>query len=295
MNPASTSHATLQSLLRHARQRLEAAEVDAPRLSAEIILCHALSLRRIDIMLTPDRIVEEADCILFSELVARRATGEPLAYIVGEKEFFGRDFAVNPSTLIPRPETEHLIETALESLRSGPARFVDAGTGSGCIAVTLCAERADLYGLALDMSAPALATASHNARRHGVAQRLAFVRGDFTTSLLRSGSLDLYASNPPYISEAEYTGLSREVRDFEPRSALVPGDTGLEHAAAIIAEATRVLRPHGILLMEFGCMQGADMASLFTPYSTLWEMVEVRRDLAGLDRFIFARRNLLQP
>lgn len=290
MQAASSPCSTLQSLLRQGRQRLETSGVDAPRLSAEIMLCHALSVRRIDIMIGPDRIVDDSARIRFLELVGRRATGEPLAYILGEKEFFGRDFNVTPATLIPRPETEHLIETALESLRPGPARFVDAGTGSGCIAVTLCAERPDLSGLALDMSVPALATARKNARRHGVCDRLAFARADFTTPLLHTCSLDLYVSNPPYISETEYSGLSHEVRDFEPRTALVPGDTGLEHAAAIIAEATGVLVAGGILLMEFGCSQGAAVASLFTPYADFWESVDIRRDLAGLDRFVFARR-----
>lgn len=294
MQAAPSSCSTLQSLLRQARQRLETAGVDAPRLSAEILLCHALSLRRIDIMIDPHRIVDKTARIRFLELVARRAAGEPLAYILGEREFFGRDFHVTPATLIPRPETEHLIETALESLRPGPARFVDAGTGSGCIAVTLCAERPDMSGLALDMSPPALATARENARRHGVGDRLAFARGDFTTPLLHTGSIDLYVSNPPYISETEYSGLSHEVRDFEPRTALVPGDTGLEHAAAIIAEATVVLVPEGILLMEFGCSQGTDVASLFAPYADFWERVDIRQDLAGLDRFVFARKTRLK-
>lgn len=286
-----THTTTLRELLLSARRRLETANVDAPRLSAELLLCHALGLRRLDIIMDPQRPVAEEEQTTLRTLIDRRAQGEPLAYILGVREFYGRDFAVTPATLIPRPETEHLIETALSVLRPGAARFVDAGTGSGCIAVTLCAEREDLSGLALDRSPGALAAARANAMRHGVADRLSFALGDFTTRLLRPRSLDLYVSNPPYISADEHASLSHEVREFEPRTALVPGDTGMEHAAAIVDEAACALASDGVLLMEFGCTQGDAVAALFRVQASRWTSVDIRQDLAGLDRFVFARRS----
>lgn len=282
---------TLRSILLDARSRLEQAGVDAPALCADLLLCHALGLRRVDLVMERTRPVTADEHAAIDALLTRRATGEPLAYITGVREFFGREFAVTPDTLIPRPETEHLVECALTELRPGPALFADGGTGSGCIAVTLCAERDGLSGLAIDRSPGALAVARSNARRHNVDNRLLFLNGDFTLPCLRPASLDLYVTNPPYISAAEHATLSPEVRTFEPITALVPGDTGLEHAKALIAHASSALRPDGIFLMEFGCTQGPDVEALFEPFASLWATVDIRRDLAGLDRFVLAKRS----
>lgn len=302
---------------------------DAPRLTAELFVALALNLPRQDLLLRlalhPAALVPDDALAQVASLLTRRAAGEPTAHILGEREFYGRDFLVTPATLIPRPETELLVETAL-SLAPRGARFADCGTGTGCIAVTLCAERDDLCGVAYDISPDALAVAARNITAHlggalepdgappglnaaDAAHRAAFRRcqpvlADFTRPLFRHGSLDLLVSNPPYVSEAEHAGLTPEVRDREPHSALVPclgrgldegaarrGQAdGLGHARVLVAEASRVLRPGGLFLMEFGCAQGQAVADLFLPYSPLWTEVDIRQDLAGLDRYVVARR-----
>ncbi len=313
---------------------------DAPRLTAELFMAQALGLPRQDLLLRlamhPAAPVSHAALAHAAALLARRAAGEPTAHILGEREFYGRDFLVTPATLIPRPETELLVEAAL-SLAPRGARFADCGTGTGCIAVTLCAERPNMRGFACDISPDALAVAARNITTHlgggmgpdgacpgqnaadgacpgqnepSAARRAAFHRcqpvlADFTRSLFRDGSLDLLASNPPYVSEAEHADLTPEVRDREPRSALVPcagsglddaataqgRADGLGHARVLVAEAGRVLRPGGLFLMEFGCTQGRAVADLFTLHAPLWADVDIRRDLAGLDRYVVARRS----
>ncbi|WP_245590773.1 N5-glutamine methyltransferase family protein [Nitratidesulfovibrio termitidis] len=305
---------------------------DAPRLTAELLVARALDLPRQDLLLRlalhPAEPVPQDALTHIATLLDRRAAGEPTAHILGEREFYGRDFLVTPATLIPRPETELLVETAL-SLAPRGARLADCGTGTGCIAVTLCAERDDLHGVACDISPDALAVTARNIVTHlggtmgpaathpdlaprdaqDAARRKAFRRcqpvlADFTRPLFRDGALDLLISNPPYVTEAEHAGLTPEVRDREARSALVPctGEgvddaaaargraDGLGHARVLVAEASRVLRPGGLFLMEFGCAQGQSVADLFLPYPRLWAQVDIRRDLAGLDRYVVARR-----
>ncbi|MEG6504813.1 HemK/PrmC family methyltransferase [Nitratidesulfovibrio sp. 1201_IL3209] len=303
---------------------------DAPRLTAELFVARALGLPRQDLLLRlamhPTAPVPEDALARAATLLARRAAGEPTAHVLGEREFYGRDFLVTPATLIPRPETELLVETAL-SLAPRGARFADCGTGTGCIAVTLCAERNDLSGMACDISPGALAVAARNMIAHlgggehpggaqpgdgwpDTARRAAFSRcqpvlADFTRPLFRDGSLDLLVSNPPYVSETEHAGLTPEVRDREPRAALVPcaggglddaataqgRADGLGHARVLVAEAGRVLRPGGLFLMEFGSAQGQAVADLFAPHAPLWARVDIRKDLAGLDRFVVAARS----
>ena len=196
--------------------------VDSPRLSAELLLRHVLGISRVELATRPESAVPAAALTRLEGLLRRRVQGEPVAYLIGQREFFGRDFIVTPATLIPRPETEILVETALEALPAAGVAFADLGTGSGCIAVTLCAERPGWRGIALDRSGRALSVAGRNARRHDTAGRLAFVRGDFLAPCLAPESLDLVVSNPPYVSLTEYAALSPEVRDFEPVTALVP-------------------------------------------------------------------------
>lgn len=289
------SEKILHGIRIEARHFLEKACVDSPALCVDVLLCHVFGFKRTDLVLergmTLDERLEE-----FEKLIQRRATGEPLAYIIGSREFYGRDFLVTADTLIPRPETELLVECALAEINGLKGKekltFLDAGTGSGCIAITMLTENEKLQGISLDMSAGALSITKKNAQMHGVYQRLQCVQGDFTTPLIKPASLDCYLSNPPYISQAEYDALSPEVRKFEPATALIPGPSGLEHAQAIIAHATKALKAHGIFLMEFGYTQGSDVAQLFTPYANAWEHVEIKQDLAGLDRFVFARRTL---
>ena len=268
------------------------AHTDAPALTAQLLLCHVLGIDRVALIAHSEETVPPADGARLEALLSRREQGEPLAYILGVREFYGRDFAVNPHTLIPRPETEHLIETALEffdkrGMADKPLRFIDLGTGSGCIAVTLAAERPAWQGAALDISQGALETARRNAEANGVS--LSFLQADFTQPLsFEPASFDLVVSNPPYISEEEYAELDAGVRDFEPRSALVPGPEGMEHPRAVEEVARRLLRPGGLFLMEHGWLQGEACRALC--HTDFWNDVHTGCDLAGKDRFLFAVR-----
>lgn len=263
--------------------------VDAPKLSAQLLLAKALDLDRLGLILAMDRPLTPAELDVVRPLVARRGRGEPVAHILGHREFYGLDFVVSPDTLIPRPETELMIDRVKELYgTAGPGSFADLGTGSGCLAVTLAVEFPTAEGVALDKSPAALAVARQNALHHTVEPRLAFVEADFTQLPPRCGGYGCIVSNPPYVSEAEYRECSFEVRDFEPKSALVPGPTGLEAIPAVAAAAYAALAPGGWLLVEIGWRQGPDAAACLT--SAGFIDVAVRRDLAGLDRLVEGRR-----
>lgn len=219
-------------------------------------------------------------------LVERRASGEPVAYLTGSREFFGRDFIVTPAVLIPRPETELVVERALDLIarrRAGvaPMRVIDVGTGSGCIAVTLVAECADVIVTATDTSADAVSIAAANAARHRADDRLTFSVGALTAG---ARDVDLVVSNPPYIADSERSRLMRDVRDFEPAGALFAGDDGLNVIAELVPDAFEALRPGGTLLIEMGKGQSEAVISLFVAAG--FEAVTAHRDLAGIPRVI---------
>lgn len=266
------------------------AGTDAPAAVASLLLCHVLGIDKVALVAhSEEPVPSEAEAVL-EELLRRRLSGEPVAYILGRREFYGRDFLVNPHTLIPRPETEHLIEAALDFFQGRQdVRFLDLGTGSGCIAVTLSAERPSWRGVAVDISEGALRTARRNAGICGTENRVDFLQADFTLPLpFAPGSFDLVVSNPPYISEEEYAGLDPGVRNFEPRSALVPGPSGLEHPRAVEAAARALLKEGGLLLMEHGYLQGEACRALCP--DAYWMDRRTGRDLAGKERFLFAVR-----
>ena len=266
--------------------------VDAPRLSAQLLLAQALDLDRLGLILAMDRPLTPTELDAVRPLVARRGRGEPVAHILGLREFYGLDFHVTQATLIPRPETELFIDRAKALFPGqGPAAFADLGTGSGCLAVILAVTFPEAVGLALDASPAALAVARDNAERHGVGQRITFLEADFTALPQRVGGYDLIVSNPPYVSEAEYRECSREVRDFEPKSALVPGETGLEAIPAVARTAFAALATAGWFLIEIGWRQGPDAAALVAAAG--FTDVAVRRDLAGHDRLVEGRRGEL--
>jgi release factor glutamine methyltransferase len=269
--------------LRAAKARLEAAGVEGAARDARRLLAHALGV-------APDVLagrmtdpVPEAAVAAFDALVGRRAAREPVSHLTGQRAFWGRDFRVTRDVLDPRPETETLVARAL----AGPfARVLDLGTGSGCILVTLLAERLGAQGVGTDISPDALLIAGENAARHGVADRLVLTPSDWFGDI--GGRYDLIVSNPPYIAADEMAGLSPEVRDHEPRGALTDEADGLTAYRAIAEGAGRFLVPGGRLLVEIGPAQGMAVSSLFAQAGL--ERVVVHPDLDGRDRVVAARR-----
>jgi release factor glutamine methyltransferase len=280
---------TIAGALREAATALRVAGLPEPRREAGSLLSHAVERDLAFLITHADETLTTAELSTFRDVVARRAAGEPFQYITGRQEFYGLEFEVNPDVLIPRPETELLVETVLDLLRDTPAPFVcDVGTGSGCIAVTLLHERQDARGLALDVSPSALAVAARNAARHGVDERLNFLVSDCFDALSpgeREGvRFDLVASNPPYIAEADIEGLQREVRVYEPRAALTPGSDGLSVVRRIIEESPRVLKPGGHLLLEIGFGQHEQVAAFVD--MEVWTLLGIHKDLQGILRTV---------
>jgi release factor glutamine methyltransferase len=222
-------------------------------------------------------------------LVARRASREPVAYLLGEREFYGRSFVVSPAVLIPRPETEGLVEAVLGLLATDnarPARVLDIGTGSGCLAITLALERPDVAIIATDVSRDALAIARANAARHGVDARVEFRETAFAGDLV--DAVDLIVTNPPYVAEHDRGALSPDVRDYEPSLALFGGDDGLDVIRALVPHAARALRRGGWLVMEIGQGQAAAIEDIVRHAGFDWH--GTRNDLAGIPRVVVARR-----
>ena len=281
--------------LSFATAKLTRREVDSPALSAQLLLAHVLELSRMDVLLERQRPLSTGEWHAFWRLIARRGRGEPAAIIMGRKEFFGRDFCVSSDVLVPRPETEHMVEAVLRHFSGERSLlFADLGTGSGTLAVTLAAELPLARGLALDLSPSALAMARRNAGLHGVSERLLFFLADFCNLPLSAGCFDLVVANPPYVSERAFRILSREVRLYEPKQALVPlqdgGRTGLESLTAILPQAWKALRPGGLMLVEIGTRQGSRALRLASELGS-WIRGEVLPDLAGHDRVLFLERD----
>lgn len=245
------------------------------------LLAHALGMAPDRLMIEHDREVGDAEMAGYEALLRRRLDGEPVSRIIGRRMFWGRDFKITPEVLDPRPETETLVEAALQGRR--PARLVDLGTGSGILAVTLLAEWPEVEGLATDISPGALAVARANAEALGVADRLAFAQADWWDGVEDRG-YDLVVSNPPYIAADEMAGLAPEVRDHDPRVALTPGGDGLTAYRAILGGLRGRLAPRGRVMVEIGPTQGQAVASYFTGAGL--ESVTVLPDLDGRDRVV---------
>ncbi len=253
------------------------------RLDSELLCAQALGLRRLDIYLQFDRPLDEGELSAIRELVRRRGKGEPVAYITGTREFYGRAFSVDSDVLVPRPETETLVERALAVLRAGDGaamRVADLGTGSGCIAITLAAEVQGLEVIATDVSGAALNVARANAERLGV--EVAFVECSWADSL--DGRFDLVVSNPPYVTTAELDAVDRDVRDFEPRGALLGGDDGMEAYRALLASVREHVKAARILL-EVDPRRAGAVASLFEEALPGATTVQID-DLAGRARVV---------
>jgi len=280
---------TAASLLAEGTRRLALAGLDCARQDALRLMAQALGTDRLTVYVEPRRPVDARAAASFRALVDRRAGHEPVQHILGFEEFCGLKIAVTPDVLIPRPETEGLVERALELLADRPGALVaDIGTGSGAIACALAAARADLEVLAVDQSLGALAVASDNVRALGLASRVRLLAGDLFGPLASlADSLDMVVANPPYCPSGVIPTLPAEVERFEPRMALDGGPDGMRVLRRIIAEAPRFLRPGAWLLMEIGEEQAGPLASLMAAEG--FSSIGARRDLRDVERYIEGR------
>lgn len=281
---------TVVEYLRLAAEHLRASGVDQPRLDAEVLLAWVLQLDRLHLYVQHDRPLTPAEVEAYRTCIARRARREPVAYIVGEREFYSRPFSVDRRVLIPRPETEHLVETALEELeRRFPAeeewRVLDVGTGSGAVAITLALEAPKVKAVAVDLSAGALEVARKNAEALGAAKRVSFLESDLF-SALRGAAFHAILSNPPYISASEWERLPRDVKEYEPKVALVGGVDGLELIRRIAGAAPPFLLDGGFLALEIGADQGSAVRQLLM--GSGFAAFQLVQDLAGKDRVALA-------
>ncbi|HVE83578.1 MAG TPA: peptide chain release factor N(5)-glutamine methyltransferase [Myxococcales bacterium] len=279
---------TIRRVLGWTSQHFEKRAVDAPRLTAEVLLAHALSTTRVRLYVDLDRPLAPGELKAFRALIERRTSGEPTQYLTGEREFYNRRFAVDARVLVPRPETELLAEAALRELPAGaPARVLDLCTGSGCLAVTLAAEREQLSVLATDLSPGACEVARANAEALGVGSRVTVREGDLFAAVPSGMTFDAVVSNPPYVRTGEIDGLSAEVRR-EPRMALDGGADGLDLLRRVVREAPPFLKPGGLLALEIGETQGEAVRALLTEAG--YTQVSVEKDLERRDRHAFGRR-----
>jgi len=260
--------------------------IENGRLDAELLLAEILKLNRIGLYLNFDRPVDRDELAVFRALIERRARREPIAYILGRCEFWSLTFKVTPDVLIPRGDTETLVEAALKVLPQGGS-LLDVGVGSGAIALAIAHERPDAQVEGIDLSPAALAIAAGNAQRLGLADKVALRSGDLF-ALDGNCQYDVIVSNPPYIAIGEEATLMPEVRDFEPALALFAGDDGLDCYRALIPTAKTALKDSGILLVEVGAGQAAAVAELFA--SSGYAEIFTNRDLAGIDRVVAGRK-----
>jgi release factor glutamine methyltransferase len=306
--PATQAAFDIRSALKEAMAHLRAASVPSHTLAAELLLMHALGRDRTWLYSHPEAALDPGEVEKYFLLVARRSAGEPVQYLTGKQEFWGLEFEVTPAALIPRPETEHVVEVALDRLGSrglkirletgepSPRlRIADIGTGSGCLAVALAWElpHADIF--ATDISPEALALARRNAARHGVSDRIHFLQASLLEALLPQSQassrpsrlFDLIVSNPPYVAREQAPSLAREVRDHEPAAALFGGATGTEIYGPLIEQAASLLRVDGILVLELG-YDSASRVRTTLASDPRWANISLTNDLAGIPRVISA-------
>ncbi len=283
---------TVAEALAFAAAELTAAGIDTPRFDAQLLLAWTLKARREELARAPERELTEREAIIFAKAVSLRVLRRPLPYITGEAWFYGRAFKINRAVLIPRPETEGLAELALAACRDiQRPKMADIGTGSGCLAVTLAAERADASVWATDLSADALKEARKNVVRYGLTERVSLLHGDLLGPLPNGLPLDIIVSNPPYVTEAEMAGLPPEVRDYEPRLALsglgdAAGMDGTALHRRILAEAPPYLKPGGRVLLEVGQGQAQTVAGVARALD--YTDVTVAADYAQIGRVVSA-------
>jgi len=285
---------TLLEAINRAASQFAAAGISNARLDAEVLLCHTLGKDRAWLLAHIPDALDDDGLRLFEQAGKRRAAREPLQYITGKQEFWGLEFMVTPDVLIPRPETELIIESILRpgEDRNRLLRVIDLCTGSGCIAVSLAKELPQARILATDKSPKALSIAGENARRHGVADSIRFFEGDLFGPLEEldiHDQVDIIAANPPYVPAVDYGTLQPEVRDYEPEMALLAGPNGTEVHSRILEEAPAFLKKHGMLIMEMGAGQ-ADILVQMARQAGSYHPPEILKDLAGIDRVIIMKK-----
>lgn len=263
-----------------------AQDIDAPELDARLLVCHALSLDHTALVANDSRILNDQEAQALSALAVRRLGREPIARIRGEKEFWSLNFKLSPATLVPRPETEILVEAALAAIdltssRAKPLRIADLGTGSGAILLALLSELPSAIGIGCDISEEALAIAAENANSLGFAARSEFVLSDFTDGL--HGPFDLVVSNPPYIATGELAALSMDVRAYDPHAALDGGADGLSCYRRIAGSVGAILSPDGVVALEIGAGQAKAVTAIFEA-AGFAALFPPRCDLAGISR-----------
>jgi len=289
-----SSAVNVRTALRDTMARMRSASVPSHALAAELLLMHVLDCDRTWLYAHPEALLDDEDARRYFELVTQRAAGTPTQYLTGKQEFWGLEFEVTPAVLIPRPETEHVIEVAVERLgkerANASVRIADVGTGSGCIAVALAHEFPHAEIFATDISAGALAVAARNAVRHNMAERVHFLECNLLGAFASErGTFDMIVSNPPYVARSDEAQLPCEVREHEPHEALFCGATGTEIYAPLVSQAAELLRSGGLLALEIGC--GAlDRVRPLLDESPAWNNVSVAKDLAGIPRIISAER-----
>ena len=275
--------------LRRAAQALDHAGVAEARREASSLLSHLVGEDRTFLISHAEDELGDSELRKFAAAIARRAAGEPAQYITGVQDFYGRSFRVTPDVLIPRPETELLVEAALQVMNVN-ARVCDVGTGSGCIAVTFLCERDDARAVGIDVSEAALEVARQNAREHSVENRLELLVSDCFSALnANTQQFDLVVSNSPYVSATALPGLQREVRDYEPLVALSPGADGLSVIRRLLAEAPAFLKSKGYLLLEIGFDQGEAVQKLVD--QNIWTLLDVVPDLQSIPRIVKLQKN----
>jgi release factor glutamine methyltransferase len=276
---------TIRKVLTWTTQHFEKRKVDAPRLTAEVLLAHVLKTGRVRLYVDLDRPLEKDELATFRALIERRIAGEPTQYLTGVREFYNRPFKVDPRVLIPRPETELLVEACLQRLpKDAPSRVLDVCVGSGCIALSIAAERPRATVFATDLSPDAIALARENAEALKVADRVTLLQGNLFAPLPPDARFNVVVSNPPYIATAEIDTLSAEVRR-EPRMALDGGADGLVLIRRVAEGARRHLVPGGLLAMEIGETQGAALVAVLQAAG--YAEVRVEKDLERRDRMAF--------
>ncbi len=287
---------TVLEALNRATHRLTDHQIENPRLNAELLLVQSMGVSREELYADLHRPVKESEREKFERSIERRISGEPLQYILGHQEFWSIDFKVNPRVLIPRPDTELLVEQALCVLSQRPSRgkafVLEIGTGSGAIAISLAHELEEICVLATDISWEALLLAGENARGAGVESRVQFIVGDLFGPIPVSPGhepFELILSNPPYISRQAIEALAKEVRDYEPRIALDGGPEGMDFYRRIIGEAPAYLRKGGWILLEVGQNQGQRVSELIDE-NGFFSTPELVRDLSGIQRVVKAQR-----